>query len=116
LIAAIWRLKKLRAHETFACCACEAAIAKLDSYPRQHDLAATHTNHTLHTDLLHFPVATVCDEMQYLLVCIDEYTRYAFVALLKRKSDAAVSLLRIMKRGYVLHSLRVKYLRADCGG
>jgi hypothetical protein len=103
------------AHESFACSACEAANAKIGPYPCQQDLAATQANHTLHTDLLHFPVATV-DGMQYLLVVLDEYTRYAFVALLKRKSDAAVNLLRIMKRGYVLHGLRVKHLRADCGG
>jgi hypothetical protein len=69
----------------------------------------------LHADLLHFPIATV-DGMQYLLVVLDEFTRYAFVALLRRKSDAAANLLRIMKRGYVLHGLRVKHLRADCGG
>jgi hypothetical protein len=107
--------EKLREHERFACSACEAANAKIGSYPSQHDLAATHPNHTLHTDLLHFPLTTV-DGMQYLLTCIDEYTRYAFVVLLKKKSDAAVNLLRIMKRGHVLHGLRVKHLRADCGG
>jgi hypothetical protein len=54
--------------------------------------------------------------MQYLLTCVDEYTRCAFVVLLKKKSDAAVNLLRIMKRGHVLHGLPVKHLRADCGG
>jgi hypothetical protein len=107
--------EKLREHECFACRAFEAANAKIGSYPCQYDLAATHPNHTLHTDLLHFPVATV-DGMQYLLTCIDEFARYVFVALLKRKSDAAAQLLRIMKRGYVLHGLRVKHLRADCGG
>jgi hypothetical protein len=107
--------EKLREHKCFACSACEAANAKIGSYPCQYDLAATHPNHTLHADLLHFPVATV-DGMQYLLTCIDEFAGYVFVALLKLKSDAAAQLLRIMKRGYVLHGSRVKHLRADCGG
>jgi hypothetical protein len=43
---------KLRANETFACSVCEAANAKRESCSRQYDLAATHANHTLHTDLL----------------------------------------------------------------
>jgi hypothetical protein len=49
-------------------------------------------------------------------VCIDEFTRYAFVSLLARKSDATEHLLRIMKRAHVLHGVRVKNLRTDCGG
>ena len=106
---------KLCTQNGHACMACESTNAKMDSYPGQHDLAATHVNHTLHTDLLHFQVTTA-DGYQYLLVVVDEFTRYAFVALLKKKSDAASNLLRIMKRAYVLHSTRVKNLRSDCGG
>jgi hypothetical protein len=33
-----------------SCAACEEANAKLESYQSQQDLAATHVNHTLHTD------------------------------------------------------------------
>jgi hypothetical protein len=106
---------KLCTESGFACAACEEANAKLDSYPGQQDLAATHVNHTLHTDLLHFPAVTP-DGKQYLLLVEDEYTRYAFVALLEKKSDAANHLLRIMKRAYVLQSTRIKNLRSDCGG
>ena len=40
---------------SYTCIAREEANAKKESYPSQHDLAATHVNHTLHTDLLHFP-------------------------------------------------------------
>jgi hypothetical protein len=63
---------------------------------------------------LYFPVVTP-DGKQYLLLVADEYTRYAFVALLAKKSDAADHLLRIMKRAYVLQSTRIKNLRSDCG-
>jgi transposase InsO family protein len=72
-------------------------------------------NHTLHADLLHFPACTP-DGKRYLLVVVDEYTRYCFVALLALKSEAASHLLRIMKRAYVLHTVRVKNLRTDFGG
>jgi hypothetical protein len=106
---------KICVGKEYSCAACEEANAKLESYHSQQDLAATHVNHTLHTDLLHFPVVTP-DGKQYLLLVADEYTRYAFVALLAKKSDAADHLLRIMKRAYVLHSTRIKNLRSDCGG
>jgi hypothetical protein len=78
-------------------------------------LAATYVNHTLHANLLQFPVVTP-ERNQYLLLVEDEYTRYAFSALLQRKSDATAQVLRIMKRAHVLHSTRVKNLRADGGG
>lgn len=106
---------KLRSSDFYACGACEEANAKLESYPSRHDLAATHVNHTLHADLLHFPVVTL-DGIRYLLVCLDEFTRFATVALLAKKSDAATHLLRIMKRARVLQDVRIKNLRTDCGG
>jgi hypothetical protein len=58
---------KLCTDKGYACVACEEANAKKESYPSQHDLAATHVNHTLHTDLLHFPVVTP-DGKQYLML------------------------------------------------
>jgi hypothetical protein len=57
----------------YACHACEEANAKLEPYPSKYDLAATHVNHTLHADLLQFPVVTP-DGNQYLLLVEDEYT------------------------------------------
>lgn len=101
--------------DTYACSACTKANAQKEPYHSVHDLAATHANHTLHTDLLHFPVKTV-DGHQYLLLVLDEYTRYLFPALLKAKSEAGAHLLRIMKRANVLHTVHVKHLRSDNGG
>ncbi len=106
---------KARHDDTHACAACTEANASLESYHSVHDLAATHVNHTLHTDLLHFPVPTV-DGKQYLMLVIDEFSRYVFPALLVKKSEAGAHLLRIMKRAYVLHTVRVKNLRSDNGG
>jgi hypothetical protein len=61
--------------------------------------------HTLHTDVLHFPVRAV-DGKQYLMLVMDEFTRYVFPALLVKKSEAGTHTLRIMKRAYVLHAVR----------
>jgi hypothetical protein len=72
-------------------------------------------NYTLHADLLHFPTCTQ-DGKRYLLVVVGAHTRYCFVALLALKSEASLHLLRIMKRAYVLHTLRAKNLQTDLGG
>jgi hypothetical protein len=79
---------KLCHDDAYACHACEEANAKKESYPSQLDLAATHVNHTRDMYLLHFPVVKL-DGNQYLLLVEDRYARFAFPALLQRKSDAA---------------------------
>jgi hypothetical protein len=37
----------------------ETVHAKLEPCAGQQDLAATHVNHALHADLLHFPIITI---------------------------------------------------------
>jgi hypothetical protein len=44
---------KMCAGKEYSCVACEEANAKMKSYHSQQDLAATHVNHTMHTDLSH---------------------------------------------------------------
>jgi hypothetical protein len=82
---------KARHDDTHACAACTEANARLESYHSVHDLAANPVNHTLHTDWLHFPVPTV-DGKQYLMLVLDEFSRYVFPALLVRKSEAGAHL------------------------
>jgi transposase InsO family protein len=95
------------------CEVCVRANAKLDPYPSRSDIRATHPNHTLHADLLDVPNA---GQYRYLLLVLDEHTRYAFARLLKTKDKAAEALLCIMKRAHVLHNHNIKFLHTDQGG
>jgi transposase InsO family protein len=56
-------------------------------------------------------------QRRYILVVIDEWTRYAFGFLLRTKADAKTSLQTLLKRANVLHTqYPVKYLHHDGGG
>jgi transposase InsO family protein len=95
------------------CESCIRANAKLDPYPSRTDIRVTHPNHTLHADLLDVPKA---GPFRYLLLVLDEHTRYAFPRLLKTKDQAAEALLCIMRRAQVLHQHHIKYIHTDQGG
>jgi hypothetical protein len=90
------------------CADCKLANATRDGYPHVDGLAKM-PGDVLHVDLLHFPEYTF-DGKKYALTCIDEHTRYVEVALLSKKSEAAVHLVAIMQRYKTLLNRSVKYL------
>jgi hypothetical protein len=97
---------------SFACEVCTRANARLHSYPARQDFRAAHPNHTFHTDLLVLPKE---DPYRYLLLVVNEFTRYIFSTPLATKDKAAEALL-CMKRAQVLHLDRIKYIHNDqCG-
>lgn len=100
--------------KTLDCDDCMLANAHKEPYPST-DLRATQANDVLHADVLYMPARTL-DGKEYVLVAIDEYTRYAFVALLRTKAEAGPELLSIFKRAATLHDRNVKHLRTDLGG
>ena len=52
---------------------------------------------------------------KYILVLVDEFSRYMWVEFLRAKSDAADSIIVFIKRIQVLLERRVKKLRSDNG-
>jgi hypothetical protein len=81
-----------------------------NSYHVREDCRVTHPNHTLHTDLLVVPKE---GPYRYLLLVVDEFTRYIFSTPSATKDKAAKALLCIMKRAQVLHLNRIKYIHND---
>jgi hypothetical protein len=65
-------------------------------------------------DLLHFPEHTF-DGKKYTLMMIDKFPRLVEIALLSKKSEAAVHLVAVMTRYKTLQNRSVKYLRSDMG-
>jgi Reverse transcriptase (RNA-dependent DNA polymerase)/Integrase core domain len=96
------------------CDTCLTANAQKEPYPTV-DHQATHPNHVFHADVLYMPERTL-DGKDYVLVVVDEYTRYVFVSLLRSRSQAGDALLTIFRRAETLHDKRVKYFRTDLGG
>ena len=70
----------------------------------------------LHTDLMG-PVQTLsCKHNKYILVIIDDHTRYAWVYFLKKKNHAAERLREFFALVERQHAAKVKRLRSDRGG
>jgi hypothetical protein len=97
----------------FDCEVCTRANARLDPYPLRLDIRATHPNHTFHADLLILPKE---GPYLYLLLIMDECTRYVFLIPLVTKDKAAEGLLCTMKRAHVLHTHRIKYVHTNQRG
>jgi hypothetical protein len=98
------------------CEACILGSSCKDPYHPVIDMRAVHPNHTLCCDLLVMPQPDL-KKRKYILVVMDEYTRYAFAFLLHTKSEAKTHLQTLLKRANVLHSQHpVKYLHHDGGG
>lgn len=65
---------------TFSCEPCIEGTARKDTYRPVIDERASHPNHTLSCDLLQMPQPDL-KQRKYMLVVVDEYTRYAFAFL-----------------------------------
>lgn len=96
------------------CDSCLTANAQKEAYPTV-DHQATHPNHVFHADIMYMPEPTL-DGKNYVLVVVDEFSRYVFFSLLSTRSQAGTALMNILRRAETLQDIRVKYLRTDLGG
>ena len=98
-----------------ACKPCIEGTAHKDSYPTlSTDERASHPNHTLSCDWLTMSQVDF-KQRKFMLIVVDEYSRYAFAFLLRTKAEAKTKLRT--RRANVLHpSHPVKYLHHDGGG
>jgi hypothetical protein len=86
--------------------------------------AATEPLQRIHFDL-HGPMSVVLDGQRYklptwggatyVLVCVDEYTRYVWVYLLKHKSDASERIIELITFLYTQFKVLVRGLHSDGG-
>ena len=52
---------------------------------------------------------------KYILVLVDEFSRYTWVEFVKKKSDVPIVLINLFKKIQVLYDRRIKMLRSDNG-
>ena len=102
--------------EGHACTSCTVTNARKLQYPTvDTDHRAQFPNHVFHADLLHVSKPDH-DGHLYMLVILDERTRYAFIHLLKRKNEALPLLRSTLNRASVIRDRTVVWLRTDLGG
>ncbi|KAI3735537.1 hypothetical protein L6452_15038 [Arctium lappa] len=71
--------------------------------------------HMLHVDLCGPISVQSLSGKKYILVLIDEYSRYTWIGFIRAKSDVPDILIRLLKRLQVLFDTKVQKLRSDNG-
>ncbi|KAJ9565209.1 hypothetical protein OSB04_001175 [Centaurea solstitialis] len=108
-------LLETRLSKDTLCSACEKGKMKKSSHPPRMETNCHHPLDMLHMDLCGPMRVESLARKKYMLVLVDEYSRYTWLEFLRAKSDAADLIIAFIKRIQVLLGRQVKKLRSDNG-
>ncbi|KAJ9557083.1 hypothetical protein OSB04_011697 [Centaurea solstitialis] len=108
-------LPETRLSKDTLCSACEKGKMKKSSHPPKMETNYHHPLDMLHMDLCGPMRVESLARKKYMLVLVDEYSRYTWLEFLRAKSDAAELIIAFIKRIQVLLGRQVKKLRSDNG-
>ncbi|KAJ9544583.1 hypothetical protein OSB04_024290 [Centaurea solstitialis] len=108
-------LPETRLSKDTLCFACEKGKMKKSSHPPKMETNCHHPLDMLHMDLCGPMRVESLARKKYMLVLVDEYSRYTWLEFLRTKSDAADLIIAFIKRIQVLLGRQVKKLRSDNG-
>ncbi|KAJ9541082.1 hypothetical protein OSB04_027588 [Centaurea solstitialis] len=106
-------LPETRLSKDTLCSACEKGKMKKSSHPPRMETNCHHPLDMLHMDLCGPMRVESLARKKYMLVLVDEYSRYTWLEFLRAKSDAADLIIVFIKRIQVLLGRQVKKLRSD---
>nr|GFB18662.1 retrovirus-related Pol polyprotein from transposon TNT 1-94 [Tanacetum cinerariifolium] len=108
-------LLKFKYHKEHLCPSCEKGKSKRASYPPKPVPNARQRLHLLHMDLCGPIRITSINEKRYILVIVDDYSRYTWVHFLRSKDEAPEVIIMFLKRITVLLQSPVIIIRTDNG-
>ncbi|KAJ9566505.1 hypothetical protein OSB04_002471 [Centaurea solstitialis] len=108
-------LLETRLSKDTLCPACEQGKMTRSSHPPRMDTSSKSPLDMIHMDLCGPTRTESLAIKKYMLVLVDEFSRFTWVEFLRAKSDAADRIIAFIKRIQVLLGRRVKKLRSDNG-
>ncbi|KAJ9561621.1 hypothetical protein OSB04_006781 [Centaurea solstitialis] len=105
-------LPETRLFKETLCSACEKGKMKKSSHPPKMETNCHRPLDMLHMDLGGPMRVESLARKKYMLVLVDEYSRYTWLEFLRAKSDAADLIIAFIKRIQVLLGRQVKKLRS----
>nr|GFA28185.1 retrotransposon protein, putative, Ty1-copia subclass [Tanacetum cinerariifolium] len=108
-------LPKFKYHKEHLCPSCEQGKSKRASHPPKPVLNSKQRLHLLHMDLCGPIRIASINEKQYVLVIVDDYSRYTWVHFLRSKDEAPEVIIKFLKRITVLLQSLVIIIRIDNG-
>ncbi|GJV04727.1 retrovirus-related pol polyprotein from transposon TNT 1-94 [Tanacetum coccineum] len=94
---------------------CEKGKHHRANFKTKHTSSIKKCLHLLHMDLFRPVTPRSINHEKYTLVIVDEYSRYTWVYILKKKSQAPKTIMSFIKRVENQNDIKVKQLRTDNG-
>ncbi|KAJ9542081.1 hypothetical protein OSB04_028587 [Centaurea solstitialis] len=106
-------LPETRLSKDTLCPACEQGKMKRSSHPPKIDTNSKSPLDMSHMDLCRPMRVESLARKKYMLVLVDEFSRFTWLEFLRAKSDAADRIIAFIKRIQILLSRKVKKIRSD---
>nr|GEZ47151.1 putative ribonuclease H-like domain-containing protein [Tanacetum cinerariifolium] len=106
-------LPKFKYHKEHLCPSCEQGKSKRASHPPKPVTNSKQWLHILHMDLYGPMRIESINEKRYVLVIMDDYSRYTWVHFLREKDEAAEVIKTLLKKIPVLLQALVIMVRTD---
>ncbi|KAJ9557840.1 hypothetical protein OSB04_012454 [Centaurea solstitialis] len=108
-------LPEIKFEKDHLCFACEMGKLKRYSHKTKSDPSFDKPLEMLHVDL-YGPIAVQSlAGKKYILVLVDEFSRFTWVEFLRNKSQVPLFLINLLKRLQVFHGVQIKVIRSDNG-
>nr|GFB52143.1 retrovirus-related Pol polyprotein from transposon TNT 1-94 [Tanacetum cinerariifolium] len=95
-------LPKFKYHKEHLCPSCEQGKSKIESHPPKPVPNSRQRLHLLHMDLCGPMRIASINGKRYILVIVDDYSRYTWVHFLRSKDEALEVIIKFLKRITVL--------------
>nr|GFA25840.1 retrovirus-related Pol polyprotein from transposon TNT 1-94 [Tanacetum cinerariifolium] len=111
----VTRLPKFKYHKEHLCPLCEQGKSKRASHPPKPVPNSRQRLHLLHMDLCGPMRIASINGKRYILVIVDDYSRYSWVHFLRSKDEAPEVIIKFLKRITVLLQSPIIIIRTDNG-
>nr|GEY38848.1 retrovirus-related Pol polyprotein from transposon TNT 1-94 [Tanacetum cinerariifolium] len=106
-------LPKFKYHKKYICPSCEQGKSKIASHPLKPVPNSRQRLHLLYMDLCGPMRIASINGKRYVLVIVDDYSRYTWVHFLRSKDEAPEVIIKFLKRIAVLLQSPVIIIRTD---
>ncbi|KAJ9544201.1 hypothetical protein OSB04_023908 [Centaurea solstitialis] len=106
-------LPDIKFEKDHLCSACEMGKLRKSSHQTKSDPSYDKPLQMLHVDLCEPIFVQSLGGKKYILVLIDEFSRFTWVEFMRKKPQVPLVLINLLKRLQVLHDLQVRVLRSD---
>nr|GFB29991.1 hypothetical protein [Tanacetum cinerariifolium] len=106
-------LPRLKYDKEHLCPSCQLGKSKKSTHPLKTVNTNTEILNTLHMDLCGPMRVESINRKQYILVIVDDYTRFGWVRFLRSKDEAAEEIKNFVKNNQVALNATVRFVRTD---